>query len=399
MTEDELSSRLAPYYQRFAVTERVLLTGHSHQAWPDVALEGVLAAFSDAALLVDEKWERAFAQVDEVKVGYARLLDARQSEITLGANTHELVVRFLSALPLKERPELVTTDGEFHSIRRQLDRLGEVGVTIKRVPSLPVATLAERLSAATTSATAAVLVSSVMYQNAHIVPHLSAVAEKCDAVGAELMVDTYHHLNVVPFSVAQEGLSRAFIVGGGYKYCQLGEGVCFLRVPPDCARKPVITGWFAEFGLLSQPPGAGVAFGEGGIGFAGATFDPTSAYRAARVFRFFAEQGLSADLLRATSQRQLTYLATKLDACIDSPLLSRPREVPLSSLGGFLAMQSPHAPALSKALAAHGVATDYRGDMLRLGPAPYVTMAQLDQAVAAVEACVRDLTARASSPP
>ena len=31
---------LAPHYSRFRVGERLLLTGHSHQAWPDVALEG-----------------------------------------------------------------------------------------------------------------------------------------------------------------------------------------------------------------------------------------------------------------------------------------------------------------------------------------------------------------------
>ena len=31
---------LAPSYSRFRVAERLLLTGHSHQAWPDRALAG-----------------------------------------------------------------------------------------------------------------------------------------------------------------------------------------------------------------------------------------------------------------------------------------------------------------------------------------------------------------------
>ena len=44
-----------------------------------------------------------------------------------------------------------------------------------------------------------------------------------------------------------EGLERAWIVGGGYKYLQLGEGNCFLRVPPGTRMRPVLTGWFAEF--------------------------------------------------------------------------------------------------------------------------------------------------------
>jgi len=29
---------LSPHYSRFRVAERLLLTGHSHQAWPDVGL-------------------------------------------------------------------------------------------------------------------------------------------------------------------------------------------------------------------------------------------------------------------------------------------------------------------------------------------------------------------------
>ena len=43
------------------------------------------------------------------------------------------------------------------------------------------------------------------------------------------------------------GLADAFVTGGGYKYCQLGEGNAFLRVPPGRQMRPVLTGWFAEF--------------------------------------------------------------------------------------------------------------------------------------------------------
>jgi len=119
---------LSPHYARFDVANRLLLTGHSHQAWPDVARDAQLAAWDDAALLADEKWERAFEVADRVRAGFAHLLGAPPAEVALGTSTHELVVRFLSALPLRERPRLVTTDGEFHTLRRQLDRLHEAGI-------------------------------------------------------------------------------------------------------------------------------------------------------------------------------------------------------------------------------------------------------------------------------
>ncbi len=35
--------------------------------------------------------------------------------------------------------------------------------------------------------------------------------------------------NVVPFSLKKKWLERAYVVGGGYKYCQLGAGNAFLR--------------------------------------------------------------------------------------------------------------------------------------------------------------------------
>ena len=73
-----------------------------------------------------------------------RLLDDPEGEYALAESTHELLVRLLSALPLRKRPQLITTDGEFHTIRRQLDRLAEEGIEIIKVPAMPASTLAEK---------------------------------------------------------------------------------------------------------------------------------------------------------------------------------------------------------------------------------------------------------------
>ena len=381
---------LAPHYRRFRVAERLLLTGHSHQAWPDVGFEAQQRAWLDAAEHVDDKWERAFATADRVRRGFARLLDDADGAIALGANTHELVVRWLSALPLRHRPRLVTTTGEFHTIRRQLDRLAEEGIPVVKVPALPAATLAERLAQAVDDRTAAVLVSAVLYENAHVVPNLAHVLEACRRVGAELLVDAYHALNAVPFSLRQDRLGEAFVVGGGYKYCQLGEGNCFLRIPPECTLRPVITGWFGEFETLTAGGATGpVTYGPGPARFAGATYDPTSHYRAARVFDFFEEQDLTPALLRQVSQHQVGLLAGLCDALDADPrLITRDRAVTLPELGAFLALKSPRAEELCRRLREAGVAADYRADLLRLGPAPYLSDAQLRTAIEALGSVV-----------
>lgn len=396
------TAALARHYSRFRVSERVLLTGHSHQAWPDAAFEAQKRAWLDAAELVDDKWGRAFEVAEEVRAGFRRLLDDPKGHIALGQNTHELLIRFLSALPLRKRPRLVTTDGEFHTIRRQLDRLEAEGIEIVRVATGTDdgaggrAAVAGGIADAVDDRTAAVLVSSVLFRDARIVEGLDEVAAACARVGAELLVDAYHSLNAMPFSVVEMGLENAFVVGGGYKYCQLGEGNCFLRFPRDCELRPVLTGWFAEFGTLATGPGedgpaadAGVAYGEGHLRFAGSTYDPVSHYRAAAVFAFFREQGLSVERLREISLSQIRRLAAGVDALdLDPAVLKRDRAVRLSRHGGFLTMETPRASKICCKLRGLGVYADFRGRVLRLGPAPYVTPRQLDEAVGALREVV-----------
>jgi len=199
----------------------------------------------------------------------------------------------------------------------------------------------------------------------------------------------------VPFSLRRDRLLEACVVGGGYKYCQLGEGDSFLRIPAGCTLRPVITGWFSEFASLATgDPSGPVTYGPGAARFAGATYDPTSHYRAARVFDFFEEQGLTPALLRQVSQHQVGLLADRFDALDADPrLIKRDHAVPLPELGGFLALESPRAEELRRGLRDRGVAVDHRAHVLRLGPAPYLSDAQLGAAVDALESVVRELAA------
>jgi len=410
---------LAPHYSRFRVTERILLTGHSHQAWPDVSFDAQQRAWLDAAALVDDKWERAAAVADDVCAGWRRLLNDPDCDIALGQNTHELVVRLLSGLlapssfgsapfdshetPFAQggkagpycrpsRDTLITTDGEFHTIRRQLDRLAEAGIEVVKVPARPADTLAERLAARIDDRVACVLVSSVLYETAEIVPNLSPIAEACTRYGAELLVDAYHHLNVVPFDVRALGLERAFITGGGYKYCQLGEGNCLLRVPPGCQLRPILTGWYSEFAELAEPKTAGeVRYGSGAARFAGATYDPTAHYRAAAVFAFHEGLQLTPDRLREISRRQVALLEREFSALDLDPSVAAIVELPPERRAGFLAVHTPHAAEAVRALRAMDVFVDARGAVLRLGPAPYLSDAQLQSAAALLGEVLRKL--------
>jgi selenocysteine lyase/cysteine desulfurase len=376
---------LRRYYASFLAPgdrpRRILLTGHSHQAWPDVAREGLAEAFDDAAEAVDDKWARVFAVQDAVRAGIAARIGGAPADYALGASTHELVVRLLSALDWGARRHLVTTTREFHSLDRQLRRLAEAGVAITFVDAAPAATLAERLAAALRDDTAAVLASSVQFDTSTVVPGLGGLAAAAAARGVVCLIDAYHAYNVVPFAVDDYG-PRAFVVAGGYKYAQWGEGACFLRVPPGTTLRPVYTGWFAGFAELAErrpdaPPGYAA---DGATRFAGATFDPASWYRARAVLGLFDELGLDVGRLRALSLRQTARLGEGLDR------LGLERATPRDDAGrgGFVAVRVPDAAAWVAGLRDAGVHADARGDLLRLGPAPYVTDDELDAALAAL---------------
>jgi kynureninase len=381
---------LAAHYSAFRVDERLLLTGHSHQAWPDAGFEGQKQAWLDAAAYADGKWSAASEKADRVAEGFRQLMGGGPGDLTLDTNTHALVVRFLSALPLRERPRIVTTDGEFHSIRRQLDRLAEDYIELVKVPAEPVATLAERVAAEVDERTACAMVSSVLFGSGLVVPGLSVVSDACMAHGAEMLVDAYHSLGAVPFSL--EGMERTFVVGGGYKYLQLGEGNCVLRVPPDCALRPAITGWFAEFSVLDEiSAGSEIPYGQGAARFAGSTYDPTSHYRAAAVMEFFEREGLAPDFLRAVSQHQVGLLTSTFQALdLDPSVVRLAHDVRAEARGGFLALHAPTAGQLVTSLLERGVRTDSRGSSLRFGPAPYLSDEQLVQAMETLGEVIRD---------
>jgi selenocysteine lyase/cysteine desulfurase len=231
--------------------------------------------------------------------------------------------------------------------------------------------------------TSAVYVSSVFFNSGLILQGLPELAEFCKKNNITLIIDAYHHLNVVPFSVEENSLQNAFITGGGYKYCQLGEGNAFLRFPEDCSLRPIVTGWFSEFSVMSEKKKPGeILYGEKGDLFAGATYDPTSNYRGARVFQFFDDMNLTPEFLRKISQHQIGLLIEEFDKLdLDPKIIRRDISTSLENIGGFLVLYSESAGQISEKLKEKNVWTDYRGIALRFGPAPYISDEQIREAM------------------
>ena len=384
---------LAPHYSRFRVSERLLLTGHSHQAWPDRGFEAQRRPGSTRRAT----WTTSGSTRSPRPSGCARASPGCWETRAAASRSRRTPTSWWCGCSRLcrsgTRPRLVTTDGEFHTIRRQLDRLAEEGVEVVRVPEAPLESLAARLARAVDDRTALVLVSAVFFDTGRIARGLGEVAASCRRHGARLLLDVYHALNVVPVSLAGEGLGDAFVVGGGYKYCQLGEGNCFLRMPPDTDLRPVVTGWFSEFTALAdrqRPRSSGVWRGRRPVRRRDLRSDQPLP-RGRRV-RLLPGTGLTPALLREVSQHQIGVLASAFDALdLDPAAVSRDRG---AAERGRRLSRAPITAAteLGRRLRARGVLTDARGAVLRFGPAPYLSDRQLTDAMGLLGEVVRAST-------
>lgn len=380
---DSLAQQLTPYYSHFKVSERLLFTGHSHQAWPDVALEGQKEYFFDSAGYVDKKWELA-EQKTEILRNYLRgFYDDPDGFYCREESTHILFVSWLSSLDLRNKPKIISTDSEFHSLFRQLRRLQEEGLEVTWVPADPDESFANRIIEEMDDYTSAIMLSRVYFETSLINSHLTQIAQAAKTHNIPMLIDDYHGTNVVPLSVRKEGLEHCFILTGGYKYLQWGEGNCFLRFPKDCEYRPAITGWFASFSSLDKPrSNAQVEYDYSNQRFASATYDPSSQYRAAKVVEFFKEKGLTPEVLRSQYIQKIELLKNHfLDKKFNPETIRLTHDRPLEENGGFLSFTSPYAREIQAKLLENNVFTDARGQILRFGPAPYTTSGQIENAI------------------
>ena len=374
---------------RDAAPARIHLAAHSHHFWPDAACKAHAEAVHQAARHADDKWGPVFDDLMPcVRRGIGRILnlpDART--LAFAPNTHELVCRLLSALPVAKQPRVLTSDAEFHSFERQIARLEEEGfVAVERVPAEPDDTFPERFrAAARLGVHDLIFVSHVFYNSGAMCGEIAALAESVPARETFLAIDGYHGFMALPTNLSGVA-ARIFYLAGGYKYAMAGEGACFMHCPPGYAPRPRDTGWFAGFGALTGTAAGEVAYAADGSRFLGATFDPSGFYRLAAVFEWMDKIGLSVAAIHEHVLSLQARFLNNVEAAGIEPLRTARLVTPIATpeRGHFLCYETPDAASIHARLAAAGIVTDVRGPRIRFGFGCYHTDEEIERAVEAM---------------
>ncbi|MCW8107997.1 aminotransferase class V-fold PLP-dependent enzyme [Alteromonas ponticola] len=375
------------FYQRFinANQGKQHYSCHSHYFWPDVTRDAMLAYWDDSAKWVDDKWGHFFQDVvPTVQRNIADTLNTDWPEqIVFAPNTHEFVFRILSCLDFSTPQTIVTTDSEFHSFHRQLNRLDELDtINVVRVPTQPFATFNQRfISAIQQNQPDLVFFSHVFFNSGYCVQDIEHIVTSVNDADTLVVIDGYHAFMALPIDI-KTIQQRVFYLGGGYKYAQSGEGVCFAHVPPQTRLRPLYTGWYAEFGALEKRKGKQVQYSEDGMRFAGATMDFSGLYRMRSVFELLKSENINVSAINHYIKTIQQAFLAKLDE-IDHPLVNRKTLVVdlVEHCGHFLTFTLPDdetTARLAAFLKQHGVLTDYRGDRLRFGFALYHNADEID---------------------
>jgi selenocysteine lyase/cysteine desulfurase len=339
-------------------------------------------AWNDAARLADRKWDKVMGEVwPEAQGHVARELGTSDpAAVVFATNTHDFVVRLITAAP-RRGPKLrvLTSDGEFHSARRQLARWEEEGwISVDRVAAAPFDSFSDRLLAeARSGGHDLILVSQLLFGSGRTFDRVEELAALGRAEGPWVVVDGYHAFMALPHPFGAKAAATAFYLAGGYKYAMAGEGCAFMHAPPGFGPRPPVTGWFAEFEDLSLPPGS-VGYAPDGRRFLGATFDPSGVYRFNAVQRMLQANALTtARISEHTDALQRRFVG----GIANTPLATAELLNPLDGRAHarFLAFRSGDAQGWHAALKGCDCVTDVRGDVLRLGFAIYQDEADVDR--------------------
>ncbi len=311
----------------------------------------------------DEAWGGWLAEMDGYVAALAEFLGAPAGTVVIDANLTTLLGRLGTCFDFTGgRDRVVLSDREFPTVEFLWKGFARYG-------AVPV--VADDLLAAIDERTRLVCVTHASYRTGALTD-LARVVERANQCGAQVIVDAFQSVGVVPLDVKALGVD--FVLGGAHKW-MCGAHTAFLYVREDLlpGLRPAATGWFAG----SDPLSFGVSedWAADARRMAGGTPIPLTAMMSRVGLDLLRE--VDVDAIRAHSLRCTDRVVQHADD-MGVPVLT-PREP--SRRGGVVTLDLPKR--VKESLAARGMIGSWR-DGLRIAPHFYNTLDEVDLFMAAL---------------
>jgi len=307
---------------------------------------------------------------------------------------------------LKDRLVVVTTDSEFFSFTRQLNRLQEGAHSKTRVftvPAEPLYSFTDRFVATVASTLATeghidmIYSSQISFTQKTLIPNIPDFVSKIRSAivvtegGGQplVIIDGYHGFGALPTNLT--GVDAIYL-GGILKHVGAGANLCFAVVPACyAALRPLLTGWLADVSVLS-PSSHGIVVGSEvgytpGLTLMGSTpsfHQPMLVFN--HVLRLWRLHSLTVNYahkhVMTLQSRFIAGLTALDDKAISNKYINLNKLVKASRVPTRLDLESEahrshtlvflqstpdEAHCIVKALKEHGIGIDSRGALVRIG--------------------------------
>lgn len=361
-----------PLRNRFPILRKqTYLNTCSLGAYSTNAAQRVAEFYAEWSTLGAPAWYKIWwDRLELTRATFARLIGARAEEVAILPSVSTALNVLASALDLRARPAVVTTQLDFPTIPYAW--MAKPHVRVRRVGrrdgvQVPIADY----RAAIDESVAAVATSHVFYATGAI-QDVAEITRLAHARGALSLIDSYHGAGQLPIDVADLGVDA--MVSGGLKWLLGGPGCALLYVRRDVVRRlqPTVTGWFANQDQFRFDPES-FAFRPSAARFELGTPSLPSTFATLGGMELVARVGTRR--IRARQNRLVTDLYEKLiDAgyAVASPERERDR-------AGILMVRVPDAPAAVERLAREKIIVDHRDGKVRVSPYFYNSIRENDR--------------------
>lgn len=363
--------------------ETVHLCSCSQGAQSDRGIDA-MAAFMASWRGGGAPWAAWTQEVEKSRLAFARVIGAHPHEVAVVSCASEGASQVASTLPMGPgRRTIVTNDLEFPSVGHVWLAQAEArGGEVRHLPAPGGAVPPGAYEEAIDEATALVSVPLVSYANGVRFP-VAEVAAAAHAEGARVFVDAYQGAGVMALDV--HALNCDYLVAGALKYLLGVPGIAFLYVREAILEehRPLHTGWFGRRNPYAFDPRT-LDFAPEARRFETGTPAIPAAYAAV------AGLSLIEELDMAEVERHVAFLADRLQAgllALGARLFS-PADRRLR--GPQVTIHADRADDMAADLATRAIFTSPRGKALRLSLHHYNNVEDVDRALEAVAAWVRN---------